>query len=745
MASRNTRIDAGRNLKRRKTRKGTRSCWQCKRRKVKCTYASPAEDVCIGCARRCLDCVGQEFPDQDPGPSSKGRMVGDRIGRLESMIQHLAEQVGGHAASSSSPSVPASISLPVALSTMQSKHQTLSQKLLAAYPSPSDLSIIGRTGGTLALYLVLTFVTPSHLLERRVVLESERLWGAQQGRQQHTAETHPILIARQMLLLACILQDLHFVGSASSRSRTSYRLLGELSLPPRALARRLAEAGMTLVTAHDRFTSNTLEGLECLWLETMYHEHSGSLCQSWLTCRRAISAAHLLEFSGRRHTSMAPPNSTLRQPDGEAEDLQQIWIRLVHSELALCLALGMPPSASCPDDTFLSAMESSPTEDNATHTSKLERSHAAVAWNLIDRIERDPNFEDWAAALRIRTELEEAKTAMPSGWWLIPSLPDPAEYEVEDDQHLSGAMMKLRAQIFHSYLLLLSHLPYMLQAIGGAPTTTTPDGPSYHEDHNRERNHLLASSRNICADASRHLLRRFIHLRSCERTAGYFRLLGHYAWQAAATLLLSSLLEGRQTMMTKTMTSLGGPDYQQHLSDRAMASEAIERIRLEEEDEEEDGGDKDVYFNYSSGAAAKSGTGDALRRLLALEAGRDAVVVTYHKPSAAFSGSGSGVPVDEDQDTILLPFPFAGLVSITPQAHHGSAMTEGCSLLSSNMGFFSIVHEDKEGHQGFDGRLDDEFEDDDDDDDANLTRAVNLRCGGNWPTALYLSLLRPVI
>lgn len=743
MASRNTRTDAGRSLKRRKTRKGTRSCWQCKRRKVKCTYASPADDVCIGCARRCLDCIGQEFPDQDPGPSSKGRLLGDRIGRLESMIQQLAEQVGDHV-TSSSPSVPASISLPVGSSKMQSKHQTLSQKLLAAYPSLPDLSIMSRTGGTLALYLTLTSVTPSHLLETRVALESERLWGAQQQRQQYTTETHPVLIARQMLLLACVLQHLHAVGPARSSS-SRYRLLGKLSRPPRALARRLAEAATTLVTAHDRFTSNTLEGLECLWLEAVYHEHNGRPRQCWLTCRRAISAVQLMGFPGRRCTPMELPKSILKQPGGDAADLEHIWLGLVHKELELCLVLDVPPSVCCPDDIFTSVQDSGTTRDDATHTSKLERQHAAIARDLIDRSERDPDFEDLDATRQIRTELEEAATAMPSGWWLNPSLADPAWVEAEGDQHLFGAMMKLRTQIFHSYLILLSHLPYMLQAIGGAPTTTTPDAPSYHqEDHTRDHNHLLASSRNICVDASRDLLRRFVHLRSCERTAGYIRLLDHYAWQAAATLLLSRLFSGRRTIMTGTTTSLGGPDYQQDLSDRAMALEAIERIRLEEEDEEEDGGDEEVYYNYSSGAAVNGGTGDALRRLLALEAGGDTVVLTYRKPGAAFSGSGSGVPVDEDQDTILLCFPFAGIFSISPQDQHGSAIRETSSLLSSNTGFFSIVHQDKGGHQGFDGRVEDEFEDDDDD-DANLTRAVNLRRGGNWPTALYLCLLRPVI
>ncbi|KAJ9134162.1 C6 zinc finger domain containing protein [Pleurostoma richardsiae] len=723
-------IDAGRNLKRRKTRKGTRSCWACKRRKVKCTYASTTDDVCSGCARRCLDCVGQEFPEQDPGPSSKSRLVGDRISRLESMIQQLAEQVGGHVASSSSSSPPASISIPVPLSITRSKHRTLSQTLLAAYPSTSDLRIIGSTGENLALYLPQAFVAPTHLLEKGVALESEKLWGAQQ--QQYTADTNPVLIARQMLQLAGVLQHLHAAGSARSSNSSSYQKLGELSRPPRALARRLAEAATTLVTAHDGFTTKTLEGLECLWLEALYYERNGSPRQSWLAYRRAISAVHLMGFHGRRYTPMAPPKSILQQPDGEAVDLQQIWLRLVHSELALCLALEMPPSASFPEDIFTSVADSVTTEDNTTGTSKLERRHAAIASHLLERSERDPDFDDLDAAHQIRTELEEAMNAMPSGWWRTPSLADHARHEADDDKHLFGTLMKLRTQILHFYLLLVANLPSMLQATCGQPTittTTTTNGHRHNHSHNRtrNRNHLLGSSRKICIDASRDLLRRFIHLRSCERTAGYFRLLDHYAWQAAATLLISRLLDGCQTMTT---TSLGGRDHQQHLSDRTMVSEAMERMRLA--GDEKDDGDEDLY--YCSAAAAKSDTEDVLPRLLGLDASGVAVVVTYCKPGGAFLGGNSAVLPVEDQDNLVLPIPFVGRVSIAPQVQYGNSVKGDCSLISRTVGYFPIVQDDEAGPQGSDA----DGEEEEEEDEASLTKAVKLRRSLTWLIAPYI-------
>lgn len=708
-------------------------------------YARPADDVCIGCARRCLDCVGQEFPEQDPGPSPKGRLVGDRIVRLESMLQHLAEQVGGHVASSSSPSALGVTGISTSISTTRSEHQILSQTLLAAQPSLSDLRIIGRIDETLTMYLAREYVTPLHRLEREAEVESERLWGIQQQQPQNTAETHPVVIARQMLMLACVLQHLHAAGSVISSSRggrkSSYRQLDKLSRAPRPLARRLAEAATTLVTAHNRLMSGILEGLECLLLEATYHEHNGNLRQSWLTCRRAISAAQLMGLPGHGRSRMPQPRSILQRQDSEATDLQQLWLRLVHNELALRLALGMQHSAFCPNDTLMSVANSATPEDDATLTSKLERRHAAIASRLIERSECDPGFEDLDSALQIHTELEDAAAAMPSAWCIMPSLAEHTRDEADDDKHLFEAIMKLREQILHSYLFLLAHLPSFLQAICNKPTTTTPDWQSHHHDHNRrrDRKHLLASNRNICIEASRDLLRRFIHLRSCERTAGCFRLLDHYAWLAAATLLLARLLAGRQMMMTTT--SLGVPDHQKHLSDRAMASEAMDRMRLSVDDEQEDGGDGAMYYHYSSGASAADGTGDVLAQLLALEAGEDAVVVMYCKPGGTFLGTISGVPVDEGQDSLVLPFPFVGHVSIVPQTQQGSSVSVARSLLSGTMGCFPVTLDNKTGPHGFECNVEEEEEEDG---EANLMRVMKQRRSAKWPRALYMCMLRPV-
>jgi hypothetical protein len=80
--------------KRRKVRKGTRSCWECKRRKIRCNFNSAADAVCIGCQRRGTHCVSQEYPEEPSRPVEKGHQIGDRIVRVEALVEQLVRKVG---------------------------------------------------------------------------------------------------------------------------------------------------------------------------------------------------------------------------------------------------------------------------------------------------------------------------------------------------------------------------------------------------------------------------------------------------------------------------------------------------------------------------------------------------------------------------------------------------------------------------------------------------------------------------
>jgi hypothetical protein len=82
-------LEGERAAKRRKVRKGTQSCWECKKRKVRCIWA-PSKTTCENCVRRRTTCISQEYPDV-PALSTKAADDGveDRLSRVENLLERL--------------------------------------------------------------------------------------------------------------------------------------------------------------------------------------------------------------------------------------------------------------------------------------------------------------------------------------------------------------------------------------------------------------------------------------------------------------------------------------------------------------------------------------------------------------------------------------------------------------------------------------------------------------------------------
>ena len=75
----------------RKVRKGTQSCWECKRRKIRCTFTAPRDTTCNGCKRRGTTCIGQDHPDIST--SGSPRQYADRLCRVEGLVEQLVKKV----------------------------------------------------------------------------------------------------------------------------------------------------------------------------------------------------------------------------------------------------------------------------------------------------------------------------------------------------------------------------------------------------------------------------------------------------------------------------------------------------------------------------------------------------------------------------------------------------------------------------------------------------------------------------
>ena len=75
--------------KRRKVRKGTQSCWECKRRKIRCIFASPEDVTCSNCQRRRAPCLSQEMPEDFSTARTGNRQLGERIARVEDFMKNF--------------------------------------------------------------------------------------------------------------------------------------------------------------------------------------------------------------------------------------------------------------------------------------------------------------------------------------------------------------------------------------------------------------------------------------------------------------------------------------------------------------------------------------------------------------------------------------------------------------------------------------------------------------------------------
>ncbi|KAL1902064.1 hypothetical protein Cpir12675_000171 [Ceratocystis pirilliformis] len=83
----------------RRVRKGTKSCWQCRRRKTKCEYKTANSAVCIRCTEKGEPCRSQEYPEE-PGPDERPelaanttRTVHQRLSEMERALQLVVKAV----------------------------------------------------------------------------------------------------------------------------------------------------------------------------------------------------------------------------------------------------------------------------------------------------------------------------------------------------------------------------------------------------------------------------------------------------------------------------------------------------------------------------------------------------------------------------------------------------------------------------------------------------------------------------
>ncbi|ETS76234.1 hypothetical protein PFICI_11621 [Pestalotiopsis fici W106-1] len=574
--------------KRRKVRKGTRSCWECKRRKMKCVLSPLNSDVCNACRRRGSKCIGQEFPEDTTDDTAKAHDFPTPATTI-SAEDATPRSVGGIFASD----------LAVNALESRNKHGQLSDTLYAALPSQKEIEIICNANRHPFTLPHEVLVLPYTILEQTGMETSRSLAMVPRP------NAHPVILARYMLRLAIYLLHLqpNLVGELKGLKET-----------PRALRTRLVD--LAHLVTNDHGLLGNAEGLECVMVQSMYEANMGSLRQSWLTNRHAMSIAQLMGIhrpNNRTQVEVIDPSTT-------KSNTRHMWWRIRFLDCHLSLMLGLPQSGG----SDVNSLTSDALFSNDTPMGRLERMHCVIASKISERNESTSNIPDVEVTREIDVELQKTARSLPSKWWLAPSMDVTPEDTLRETQ-------RLFSQVLHYNLLNQLHLPYMLRS-------TTNRNYEY--------------SRITCVNASRELLSRFIILRSSNRAAYSCRIVDFLALMAAMTLLLAHM-DGHRSGADNLLAH-------QYLSDRAMIERAQENMEK---------------LNRMNSDALSAQSADLLRRMLAIEMqmpGDDPPATTTTTAQVSVQPGETVVadPADKSEETtsVRVHIPYFGIIKI---ARHG--------------------------------------------------------------------------
>lgn len=339
------------------------------------------------------------------------------------------------------------------------------------------------------------------------------------------AGSHPVLVARKLLLLGNFLQ-----GISSEH----------VSAKCRQITSQVTEAA-ELVTGSDGH-ANSIEYIECLLMQAMYQDNAGNLSRAWISIRRAITVGQMLGLrrgGATKIKTLDPGARTLIDPE-------QLWFRLVNADRYLSLMLGLPQGS--PDSTFAA----SGALEGRTPVERMRRLTCLASGLILER--NDGDVDDLAKTQEIDRLLRETSAAVPAEWWLMPEL-------AGDPESLQGLALedtaRLMDQMVHFHLLARLHLPYLLRS----------PGPAEDSRHSQSGSHALALERAYTyskvttVTASRELLARFVAFRHARPTGLYCAHgIDFLAFIAAAILCLAHAEAWRQRRNTSTSTGSDNGD-----------------------------------------------------------------------------------------------------------------------------------------------------------------------------------------
>ncbi|KAI4098800.1 MAG: hypothetical protein L6R37_006288 [Teloschistes peruensis] len=485
---------------RKRMRKGTHSCLECRRRKIRCIFQSDA-NTCDRCTYKRLECTEQEYGDAKALGADKRKSMRQRTSELEGMISQILTKLDSNATAPPGAETKAAEAL-----------RSLRTELLPSTTTGADVLAQGTTGlasptserSDNADDGSRHFSNPPLLsLFDNSVLSQGNEEHDGRNRDSSTASQPPTLDKhkRALTALKSLMPSCDDVGKMVRASRQSLRIWQEalrdcsykltdesnqdeilktqdficqslqseklpvvtqtfaclaltlqqlpstfdsstLSLPASldVLQDHYITAVETLLASDDGLAS-TIEGLSCLLVQSRYFVNSGKPRKGWLTIRRALNFAQMLGFHRLSYD----------QDDAATATKKSIWLSIFQIERFLSLLLGYP--SACLDshyENILAQKGNSPCLDRERFFVKM----SVITGQIILR-NQDPKSMTVASTLKIDQDLEDARASMPAEWWNL--TPGP-ETDVADTWD------RFVAKTFFHNVRILLHLPFMLKS-----------------------------------------------------------------------------------------------------------------------------------------------------------------------------------------------------------------------------------------------------------------------------------------
>jgi hypothetical protein len=309
------------------------------------------------------------------------------------------------------------------------------------------------------------------------------------------ARGSPQEIARGLLLLAIYIQQLPPEFNADSL---------HLGVSLHTLLHRYLCSVSDLVTSDDDLAC-TMEGLDCLIMQTMFYINDGNLRRAWLTSRRCLCVAQFLDCQNAYFSW----SRTLDKSDDILKAKAMVWVRAVMLDRYLAPVVGLPSGIG--QDCFGDEAIIEPIQ---TPLDTFERRICVVA-GLIAHHNQSRSRQGYTTALAVDEKMDKIIADLGDSIIRIPDL------TVKNKSQAEARSFKLMlCQMWFYFSRLCVHIPYMLRAF---------------------TEHKFEYSRVACLDASRELLKRYLVLRRTNNTQGTARVVDFSTVIAAATLILNQI------------------------------------------------------------------------------------------------------------------------------------------------------------------------------------------------------------